>query len=219
MRLIRASDSDWEEQWEDEVNSLEHRLGRPIAIDDSRSRMDRQRRVLIAITMLLVITIPIMQYLMPAVNAYVLSAAMAFTIGTNLTIFIISTQIEDKADKMERKIESLLDELDRAATGLDNFHSELSSVNIPAIVSSIERAREEMRPNLERLQGVSWEQLSEAMDNLFDFWDSVNKDKLNNFISPFLNGEVSLVPAPTRTFEDYDEYLPDLDDDEFMPGL
>ena len=50
-----------------------------------------------------------------------LSAAMAFTIGTNLTIFIISTQIEDKADSMERKMESLIDELDKAATGLITF--------------------------------------------------------------------------------------------------
>lgn len=218
VKLVRASDQEWEKQWAEETEALEHRLGTPIIIEDGRSQMDRQRSILIGFTVTLVLIMPLLQHFFPQMNSYVLSAAMAFTIGTNLTIFIISTQIEDKASEMERKIESLTDELDRAQTGLDNFHSELSSVNIPAIVENIERAREEMKPSMERLQGVSWEQLSEAMDNLFHFWDRVNKDKLNSFIEPFITSP-SLVPASERTFDEYDEFLPELNDDEFMPGL
>lgn len=219
MKLVRASDLEWEQQWAEETEALEHRLGKPIIVEDSKSQMARQRTMLIAFTVLLVATMPALHHFFPVFNSYLLSAAMAFTIGTNLTIFIISTQIEDKADQMERKMESLLDELDRAATGLDNFHGELSSVNIPAIVEGIERAREEMKPSMERLQGVSWEQLSEAMDNLFDFWQRVNKDKLNSFIEPFINSG-GLVPSSGRSFDEFDEFLPDLDDDdEFMPGL
>ena len=216
MKLVRASDAEWEQQWADETDALEDRLGTPIIIEDSKTQTARQRTLLVAFTVVLVASMPVMHHFFPVFNSYLLSAAMAFTIGTNLTIFIISTQIEDKADQMERKMESLLDELDRAASGLDNFHSELSSVNIPAIVENIERAREEMKPSMERLQGVSWEQLSEAMDNLFTFWDRVDKDKLNSFIEPFVND--GLVPSSGRTFEEFDDdYLPDLEEDEFMP--
>ena len=221
MKLVRASDLEWEQQWAEETEALENRLGTPIIVEDSKSQMVRQRSLLIAFTVLLVATMPALHHFFPVFNSYLLSAAMAFTIGTNLTIFIISTQIEDKADQMERKMESLLDELDRAATGLDNFHGELSSVNIPAIVDGIERAREEMKPSMERLQGVSWEQLSEAMDNLFDFWERVDKEKLNGFIDPFI-ASGGLVPSSGRTFDQFDEYLPDLEpldneEDEFMP--
>jgi len=219
MKLVRASDQEWEAQWEEETQNLEA-LGTPIVVTDSRTQMDRQRRVLIGITVTLVAIMPVVQFYMPSANSYILSAAMAFTIGTNLTIFIISTQIEDKASEMERRIENLTDELDRAQTGLDNFHSELSSVNIPAIVDGIDRARSEMSPSLERLQGVSWEQLSDSMNQIWAFWDRVNKDKLNKFIAPFIDDDFQLVPTPVRTFDEFDEFLPELeDDDEFMPGL
>lgn len=219
MKLVRASDQEWEAQWEEETQNLEV-LGTPIVVSDARTQMDRQRRALIGITITLVAVMPFLQYYIPSANSYILSAAMAFTIGTNLTIFIISTQIEDKASEMERRIENLTDELDRAQSGLDNFHSELSSVNIPAIVDGIERARNEMSPSLERLEGVSWEQLSESMNQIWAFWDRVNKDKLNKFIAPFIEDELQLVPSPSRTFDEFDEFLPDLeDDDEFMPGL
>ena len=166
---------------------------------------------------------PIFQHFYPQINAYVLSAAMAFTIGTNLTIFIISTQIEDKADQMERKMESLLDELDRAATGLDTFQKELSGVNIPAIVETVERAREEMEPSLARLQDVSWENISSFMDNALSFWETVDKERLDKVIKPFLTDgeEYRFVSAPLRTFDEFeeeDDFLPQLQDD-FMPDL
>ena len=218
MKLIRAADVDWEEQWDDDLVALGSNVGQNISMSNSRSQLERQRRLLVAFTAVLVICMPIFQHFYPSINAYVLSAAMAFTIGTNLTIFIISTQIEDKADQMERKMESLLDELDRAATGLDNFQTELSGVNIPAIVETVEKARLEMEPSLERLQGVSWENISSFMDTALQFWDTVDKERLDKFIKPFLvDGETyQFVQAPLRTFDD--EFLPTLDDD-FMPDL
>ena len=223
MRVIRAADVDWEEQWDDELVALGSNVGQSISSTNSRSQLERQRRMLVSFTCLLVICMPIFQHFYPQINAYVLSAAMAFTIGTNLTIFIISTQIEDKADEMERKMESLLDELDRAATGLDTFQKELSGVNIPAIVETVERAREEMEPSLARLQDVSWENISSFMDNALSFWETVDKERLDKVIKPFLTDgeEYRFVSAPLRTFDEFeeeDDFLPQLQDD-FMPDL
>ena len=221
MRLIRAADDSWEEQWDDDLVALGNNVGQSISMSNSRSQLDRQRRLLVGFTAVLVICMPIFQHFYPEINAYVLSAAMAFTIGTNLTIFIISTQIEDKADEMERKMESLLDELDRAANGLDTFQRELSGVNIPAIVETVEKARMEMEPSLQRLEGVSWENISTFMDNALQFWDTVDKERLDKFIKPFLvEGEAyQFVQAPVRNFDD--DFMPSLevDDDDFLPDL
>ena len=174
---------------------------------------------------------PVLNYFYPEAFVYVLSAAMAFTIGTNLTIFIISTQIEDKADSMERKMESLIDELDKAATGLDHFQVQLNGIDIPAMTGIVEKAKEELAPSLQRLEAVSWESLSETIDKSFEFWDKIDKEKLEKVLSPFVQENDGTKP-PLFAFnikpmeDDYEQIWRDEGDleikevvDEFLPEL
>jgi hypothetical protein len=215
MRLIKAADDDWAAEWDEQHDALKARLGDSYSLKESISSTQTQRRRLIGFTVFLIISMPVANWFYPVAWVYVLSAAMAFTIGTNLTIFIISTQIEDKADQMERKMESLIDELDRAATGLDYFQQELSGINIPAIKEALDTAREELQPSLHRLDGVSWESLSTAVENGFRMWSRLDKDKIQKFVRPFLE-EGEEMP---EFFFTQSSLVVEVDDDDFMPGL
>jgi hypothetical protein len=222
MRLIKAADDDWASEWDEQHDALKARLGDSYSLRESTSSTVKQRRRLVGFTIFLIVAMPIANWFYPIAWVYVLSAAMAFTIGTNLTIFIISTQIEDKADKMEKKMESLIDELDRAATGLDYFQRELSGINIPAIKEAMDTAREELQPALHRLDGVSWESLSTAVENGFRVWERLDKVKIEKFVRPFLDkGQVMpefFMTQSSLVVEDVDVDV-DVDVDEFMPGL
>ena len=231
MRLIRAADDDWEDMWDEQHDALKARLGDSYSLKESVSSVDKQRRRLISFTVFLIIAMPVANYFFPVAWVYVLSASMAFTIGTNLTIFIISTQIEDKADQMEKKMESLIDELDRAATGLDYFQRELSGINIPAIKEAMDNAREELQPSLHRLDGVSWESLSSAVENSFNMWEKLDKEKIEKFVRPFLDEGAQMPDFFFSHRSIADEFLPGLSptvndleplvalDDEFLPPL
>ena len=68
----------------------------------------RLRLQLGVFTLILIISMPILQYYYPDAFLYVLAGGIAFTIGTNLTIGILSIRIEDKAEFMERRMGELL---------------------------------------------------------------------------------------------------------------
>ncbi len=232
MRFIRSDNEDWEAQWDDQYSQIESRIGSErLYIKDSTSKVKKQRLMLTSFTILLILIMPVLNYFYPEAFVYVLSAAMAFTIGTNLTIFIISTQIEDKADSMERKMESLIDELDKAATGLDHFQVQLNGIDIPAMTGIVEKAKEELAPSLQRLEAVSWESISETIDRSFEVWDKIDKDKLEKVLGPFVRGDDGEKP-PLFAFnikpisDDYDEIWRDEADsdlkevvEDFMPEL
>jgi len=232
MRLIRSDNEEWEAQWDDQYSQIESRIGSErLYIKDSVSKVKKQRLMLTSFTILLILIMPVLNYFYPEAFVYVLSAAMAFTIGTNLTIFIISTQIEDKADSMERKMESLIDELDKAATGLDHFQVQLNGIDIPAMTGIVEKAKEELVPSLQRLEAVSWESLSETIDKSFEFWDKIDKEKLEKVLSPFVQENGGMKP-PLFAFnikpmeDDYEQIWRDEGDleikevvDEFLPEL
>lgn len=230
--MIRSDNDEWEAQWDDQYHQIESRIGSErLFIKDSTSKVKKQRFMLTSFTIILILIMPILNYFYPEAFVYVLSAAMAFTIGTNLTIFIISTQIEDKADSMERKMESLIDELDKAATGLDHFQVQLNGIDIPAMTGIVEKAKEELAPSLQRLEAVSWESLSETIDKSFEIWDKIDKEKLEKFVAPFVQENDGTKP-PLFSFnikpisDDYDEIWRDESDadlkqvvEDFMPDL
>jgi len=245
LKLLRSDNEEWEAQWDDQYHQIESRIGSErLFVKDSVSRVKKQRVMLTGFTILLVVVMPVLNYFYEAAFVYVLSAAMAFTIGTNLTIFIISTQIEDKADSMERKMESLIDELDKAATGLDHFQVQLNGIDIPAMTGIVEKAKEELAPSLQRLEAVSWEVISESIEKTFLFWDKIDKEKLEKVLSPFVE-EIDGGKPPLFSFkvepmlDDFEETwqeedaadveavtdfmpnlpTPDILSDEYMPPL
>lgn len=72
-------------------------------------KKENKRVVMLCVTILFTIGIPTMNYLFPATGYVIFMAAMGFTIGTNLTIWLMSQQIEDMAHIMDKKVSKFLD--------------------------------------------------------------------------------------------------------------
>ena len=102
------------------------------------------RRIMIGLTITLVVTMPLLNYYHSDTWEYVLAAALAFTIGTNAMISIVTVKVDDKADRMEARmmmlmsyIRSLLDQLEESSDALRDFGVQIEQVNIPAMIEAV----------------------------------------------------------------------------------
>lgn len=68
-----------------------------------------QRRFMFCLTILFTTGIPTLNFFFPVTGYIIFMSAMGFTIGTNLTIWIMSQQIEDMAYEMDVKVSGFLD--------------------------------------------------------------------------------------------------------------
>ena len=74
----------------------------PLATYREMVRQDKKIRTLLTIfTGLLVIVAPIVAYMYPTTWQIILSTALAFTIGTNLLISVVTVKVESKAQQLE----------------------------------------------------------------------------------------------------------------------
>ncbi len=158
----------------------------------------RLRIALGIFTLALMIVGPVLQYYYADLFLYVLAAGIAFTIGTNLTIGILSIRIEDKAELMERRMTELLTELSTSTDQLMEFNGQLAQFPLQSMLDALEIAREELGPTLSQIQGVSWLDISQAVTTAMDFSETLDTDKIKSLMAPFVVEvpSVSLVDDP-----------------------
>lgn len=153
---------------------------------DEKRKTEQLRIGLLVFTVSLMIIGPALQYYYADMFLYILAAGIAFTIGTNLTIGILSIRIEDKADVMENRISDLLEELKTSTDALADFNDVLGKVPIHTMVESIESARDEIAPALSNMQDVGWSEITDAIQTTVQWVDKLDMDKIQGMIQPFV---------------------------------
>lgn len=153
---------------------------------EEKRKTEQLRIGLLVFTVALMILGPALQYYYADMFLYILAAGIAFTIGTNLTIGILSIRIEDKADVMENRISDLLEELKTSTDALADFNDVLSKVPIHTMVESIESARNEIGPALSNMQDVGWGEITDAIQTTLRWVDKLDMDKIQGMIQPFV---------------------------------
>jgi len=121
------------------------------AFDAERKKDKRIRAVMAAFTISLIIAAPAVSYLYPSAWTLILAAALAFTIGTNLLISIVTVRVEDKADKLERRMNELILSLKAATDRLSEFHGQLDNINIPLMQEKADNLSAQIRSALEEV--------------------------------------------------------------------
>ena len=172
----------------------------------------RLRIALGVVTLILMAIGPVLQYYYADIFLYILAAGIAFTIGTNLTIGILSIRIEDKAELMERRMEELLDELSTSTEQLTEFNGQLSQFPLQTMLDTLEVARDELEPTLSQIGSISWEDVSRLLTAALDWSEALDTDKIKNMLAPFVlePPTMELVtddpfnePAPAPTIDFY----------------
>ena len=158
----------------------------------------RLRIGLLVVTLLLMAIGPALQYYYPDVFLYILAAGIAFTIGTNLTIGILSVRIEDKAELMERRMIELLEELSTSTEQLEEFNGQLSQFPLESMLTSMQEARDQLTPTLGEIQDISWGQVAQAINIALEWYERIDSDKIGQIVSPFIKEmpEIDLTDDP-----------------------
>lgn len=163
-----------------------------------REKNIRLRLILGAFTFLLIATLPLIQYYYAGAFLYVLAGGIAFTIGTNLTIGILSIRIEDKAELMERRMADLLEELSTSTDLLGDFNNQLQQFPLESMLETMEKARDELGPALSQMNGVSWTEISTAFAAVMEWYETLDTDKIKSMIAPFVveTPQITLIDDP-----------------------
>ena len=175
------------------------------------------RRRLLAFSFLLTISAPFLSYFYPTAWTYILATGVAFTIGTNLLISVVSTRVEDKADKMEERMVELMDSLNEATDRLKDFHSQLDSVNIPGVQNMLEDVRNELAPGLNSLDDVDIKQVAHEIRRASRFVDTLDMDKVSKYLGHIQKEDFE--PFVEDDFEDDDDYWAVPEPVEQMPSI
>ena len=173
----------------------------------SKSEAKRRFRVIFAVaTIALMITGPVLNYYYEDAWEYFLAIAMAFTIGTNLMIAVVTTQVEDKADRMEEKMETVIGELASASEVVGEFNRQLAGP-VTNMFNSIEDGKTEFGPILQKLGDVTWEEIGIIVREAIKFGERVDMEKLTVMAKPFLLEE-KIQPILDDPFNEPDFYPP-----------
>ena len=152
-------------------------------LQEQRSIDVSVRKRLLVFSIILTIAAPFVSFMYPAAWTYILATGVAFTIGTNLLISVVSTRVEDKADRVETRMVELLDSLNLAAMRLEVFHEQIESVNIPAVQAMLENVRDEVAPGLQSLDDLDIGQIAYEIRRASRFVDTLDMDKVGVYIS------------------------------------
>jgi len=169
---------------------IEDELGEIISERSSllseKEKNTRLRLALGAFTIVLMVIGPVLQFYYADIFLYILAAGIAFTIGTNLTIGILSIRIEDKAELMERRMSELLEQLSTSTDQLTEFNGQLAQFPLQTMLETLETARSELEPTLSQMGGVSWEEISRAVTTALEWSETLDTDKIKSLMSPFV---------------------------------
>ena len=158
----------------------------PSDFESQKKRTEKLRYGLLVFTVVLMVIGPALQFYYADMFLYILAAGIAFTIGTNLTIGILSIRIEDKADLMEARMVDLLEQLSTSTDQLSEFNEVLGRVPIHTMVESIESARDELGPALTNMQDVGWGEITDAIQTTLRWVDRLDMDKIQGMVQPFV---------------------------------
>ena len=194
-QLVALEPLDWDEVSEESSESLAW-------LQAQRAKDVSIRRRLLAFSFLLTFSAPFLSYFFPTAWTYILATGVAFTIGTNLLISVVSTRVEDKADKMEERMVELMDSLNEATDRLKDFHSQLDSVNIPGVQNMLEDVRDELAPGLNSLDDVDIKQIAHEIRRASRFVDTLDMEKVSKYLGHIQKEDFE--PFVEDDFEDED---------------
>lgn len=221
--LVPIDDEDWED--EEIESSPEEEVAEQIKNMHEQLAKERKIRVaLFGFTVILVIAAPVVSYLYPSAWTLILAAALAFTIGTNLLISVVTVRVEEKADSMETRMVELLESLSKATYRLQAFHEQLETINIPAIGHLLESVRDEVAPGLNSLEDIDVKAISFEVRRASDFIETLDMEKVGMYLKHIRKEDFTEMPSYATPDPEYDEYWDDGVEDEqpqddFIAGL
>lgn len=178
-------------------------------------RKDRIIRILLTVfTGMLVVAAPIVSYLYPTTWNIILSTALAFTIGTNLLISVVTVKVESKAQQLEERMQILVHELNQTAERMSGLHETLNIANIPGAVDLFETVKSEFMPGIRSLEDVDLQMVSREIKRASSFVDTLDKEKLFGLITQYTK-TVEPGSNPYAEGEDEDDDWYEFDEDEY----
>jgi len=196
-----------------------------VSVQEMRDTIEREKKIrfiLFAFTGLLVIGAPVVSYLYPEAWTLILAAALAFTIGTNLLISVVTVRVEDKADSMEARMVELMESLYSATHRLEEFHTQLDGINIPAVRDMMESIRDEVAPGLNSLEDIDVRAVTDELRRASAFVDTLDMDKLSGYLRHIRRDEDKDKPILISINEadpEFDDYWNDEPDDKLIENL
>ena len=166
----------------------------------------RIRQVLAAFTALLVIAAPIISALYPSTWTLILSTALAFTIGTNLLISVVTVKVESKAQKLEERMAALIKDLNETADRMSSLHDTLNIANIPGAIDLFETVKNEFMPGFKSLEDLDLRFVTSEIRKVSEFAETLDRDKLLGVISQFTKEGVEPGNDPYSFEEEEDFY-------------
>lgn len=178
----------------------------PLATYRAMVRQDKKIRIVLTIfTGLLVIAAPVVSYLYPATWNIILSTALAFTIGTNLLISVVTVKVESKAQQLEERMQILVQELNQTAERMSGLHETLNIANIPGAIDLFETVKNEFMPGFKSLEDVDLHLVSNEIKRASSFVDTLDKDKLLALVNQFTKSDVAPGSNPYNQYDDEEE--------------
>jgi len=184
---------------------------------------EERRRMIIKVTLFAVIIVPSIVLLYPGMESYVLLSIMAFTFATNFAITLMSANLEEKATSLEMKTDTLLDELNSAASTLRAFQISLEQIDLEQLKENVDSARKDLQPLMQRISNPSLERIVSNVENLIDYVEDVDLEKVDKMLQNYKRGKdtPSVVQVNTddvwELLEEYPEEVLNTMDDDFYP--
>ena len=163
----------------------------------------RIRQVLAVFTGLLVIAAPIVSALYPSTWTLILSTALAFTIGTNLLISVVTVKVESKAQKLEERMASLIKDLNETADRMSSLHDTLNVANIPGALDLFETVKSEFMPGFKSLEDLDLRLITTEIRKVSEFAETLDREKLLGAIAQFTKEGVEPGSNPYAFEEDF----------------
>lgn len=158
----------------------------PLATYRAMVKQDRIIRIILTLfTAMLVIAAPIVSYLYPATWNIILSTALAFTIGTNLLISVVTVKVESKAQQLEERMQILVHELNQTAERMSGLHETLNIANIPGAIDLFETVKNEFMPGFRSLEDLDLHVVTSEIKRASAFVETLDKDKIMSIVSQY----------------------------------
>lgn len=184
---------------------------------------EERRRMIIRVTLFAVICVPGIVLAYPGVESYVLLSIMAFTFATNFAITLMSANLEEKATSLELKTDTLLDELNSAASTLRAFQISLEQIDLEQLKENVDSARRDLEPLMQRISNPSLERIVSNVESLIDYVEDVDLEKVDKILQNYKKGTdvPSIVQVDTddewELLEEYPDEILNPMDDNFYP--
>ena len=196
---------DWDAEDEEQTELTD-------SIDSMKQTLAREKRIriiLFVFTGLLVISAPIVSYVWPETWTLILAGALAFTIGTNLLISVVTVRVEEKADSMETRMVELLASLHTAELRLRTFHDQLEGINIPGVHTLLENVRDEVAPGLHSLEDIDVRAISLEIRKASAFIETLDMDKVAMYLKHNRKQDFEMRPVGVYEDPEFNDYWTD----------